>query len=72
MSIVLPIFDSHILSVLNYSGQLEGRHWLHELLHIVRGSFLDHGLANIADVGLPKVSILKITLLQHCSEDNTD
>ena len=39
------------------------RYWLHNLLHCILGSCLDHALANISEGGLPNVPFLQILLL---------
>ena len=73
-SIVLPIFNNRILSILSYIGQLKPlgtgvvpelreRYWLHKLLHLTPGTLPDAARANLAEVGLPNVPILKILML---------
>ena len=73
-SIVLPIYCSHVISVLSYIGQLEPlekdamqslkeQYWLQKLLRVIPGTFSHAALTKLPLVGLPRVPSVFVSLL---------
>ena len=73
-SIVLPIYCSHVISVLSYIGQLEPlgkdamqslkeQYWLQKLLRMIPGTFSHAALTKLPLVGLPRVPSVFVSLL---------